>query len=130
VKGESRENRQKGRKADRTVPVSFLRSPFYFLLSRLFRRAMAFAVEFAAPDFAPLQLVRVPGSEWHSLADIRKTFPSADGVGKCVVFDVGGNKFRLVVVVHFNRGKLYSRKVMTHAEYSKNQWKGECLSTR
>jgi len=42
------------------------------------------------------------------------------------MFDIGGNKFRLVVVVHFNRGKLYIRCVMTHQEYDKGAWKGDC----
>ena len=68
-------------------------------------------------------------SQWQSINQIRETFPKADRVGKCVVFDVGGNKYRLVVVVHFERGKLYVRKVMTHAEYSRDRWKGECLCT-
>jgi mRNA interferase HigB len=65
-------------------------------------------------------------ARWQNLNEIRATFPTADGVGKCLVFDIGGNKYRLVVVPHFNRGKLYVRKVMTHAEYSKNRWKDDC----
>jgi mRNA interferase HigB len=69
-------------------------------------------------------------AQWQSLIEIRKTYPQADGVGKCIVFNVGGNKFRLVVVAHFDRGKLYVRKVMTHAEYSKDQWKDDCLCAR
>jgi mRNA interferase HigB len=66
-------------------------------------------------------------AQWRNLNELRATFPHADVVGKCIVFNVGGNKFRLVVVAHFNRGKLYVRKVMTHAEYSKGRWKDDCL---
>jgi mRNA interferase HigB len=65
-------------------------------------------------------------AQWRSLNEIRRTFPQADSVGRSIVFNVGGNKYRLVVVAHFNRGKLYVRKVMTHAEYSKGAWKDEC----
>jgi mRNA interferase HigB len=49
-----------------------------------------------------------------------------DQVGRCIVFNIGGNKFRLVVVVHFNRGKVYIRHVMTHDEYDSGTWKGDC----
>jgi mRNA interferase HigB len=63
---------------------------------------------------------------WQSFADVRKVYPSADQVGRCTVFDIGGNKFRLVVVIHFNSGKVYVRHVMTHRQYDKGAWKGGC----
>lgn len=63
---------------------------------------------------------------WERFADIRKVYPHADQVGRCTVFNIGGNKFRLVVVVHFNRGKVYIRQVMTHEEYDRGLWKGDC----
>jgi mRNA interferase HigB len=44
-------------------------------------------------------------------------------VGKFTVFNIGGNKFRLIVVVHFNRGKLYVRHVLTHEDYDRGTWK-------
>ncbi len=43
--------------------------------------------------------------------------------GKTVtVFNIGGNKFRLVVAIHYNRQRVYLLRLMTHAEYSKNRW--------
>ncbi|MEN6404850.1 MAG: type II toxin-antitoxin system HigB family toxin [Thermoguttaceae bacterium] len=63
---------------------------------------------------------------WESFADVRRVYPSADQVGRCTVFDIGGNRFRLVVVVHFNRGRLYVRHVLTHREYDKGKWKRDC----
>jgi mRNA interferase HigB len=33
------------------------------------------------------------------------------------VFDVAGNHFRIITVIHDNRQKLYIREVFTHAEY-------------
>jgi mRNA interferase HigB len=63
--------------------------------------------------------------EWESFADVRKTFNTADQVGKFTVFDIGGNKYRLIAVIHFNRGKLYVRHVLTHSEYDEGKWKDE-----
>ena len=62
---------------------------------------------------------------WESFADLRKTFPTADRVGRFVVFDIGGNKYRLIAAIHFNRGKLFVRHVLTHAEYDERKWKDE-----
>jgi mRNA interferase HigB len=63
---------------------------------------------------------------WESFADVRNVYATADQVGRCTVFNIGGNKFRLVVVIHFNRGKVYVRRVMTHKEYNRGTWKGDC----
>jgi len=44
-------------------------------------------------------------------------------VGNLVVFNIGGNKYRLIAAIHFNRRKLYIRHVLTHTEYDKERWK-------
>ena len=49
--------------------------------------------------------------------------PSADKVGQWIVFNIGGNKYRLIAVIHFNRGKVYIRHILTHQEYDKGGWK-------
>jgi mRNA interferase HigB len=64
-------------------------------------------------------------AEWEKFADVRETFGSADQVGKFTVFNIGGNKYRLIAVIHFNRGIVYVRLVLTHAEYDKGNWKYE-----
>ena len=59
-------------------------------------------------------------AEWHNFSEIREDFPSADYVGnQHYVFNIKGNKYRLVVVVKFTLGRLYIRFVGTHAEYDK-----------
>ncbi len=60
-----------------------------------------------------------------SFAELRRTFPSADQVGKFTVFNIGGNKCRLITVIHYNRGIVYVRDVLTHPEYDLGQWKKE-----
>ena len=58
-----------------------------------------------------------------SFAELRAMFPSADQVGKLTVFNVGGNKVRLVAAIHYNRRKVYIRAVLTHPEYDEGKWK-------
>ena len=62
-------------------------------------------------------------NEFSSFNALRQIFPSADKVGKYIVFNIGGNKYRLIASIHFNRKKMYIRHVLTHAEYSKGRWK-------
>jgi mRNA interferase HigB len=65
----------------------------------------------------------VKTTEFHSFNELRDVFPSADKVQDWIVFNIGGNKYRLIVSVHFNRGKVYIRHVLTHTEYDRGDWK-------
>ena len=65
----------------------------------------------------------VEKSEFERFEDLRAAFPSADKVDDRVVFIIGGNKYRLIAVVHFNRGKIYIRHVLTHRQYDQGAWK-------
>jgi len=72
----------------------------------------------------------VRSAVWRSLAEVRRTYPSADAVKvnsgrQVLVFNVCGNSYRLIVAVHFNRQILYTLQFLTHAEYSKDSWKTE-----
>lgn len=62
-------------------------------------------------------------TEFRNFAELRAAFPSADLVGQWVVFNIGGNKYRLITSMHFNRGKVYVRAVLTHQAYDKEDWK-------
>ena len=62
-------------------------------------------------------------ARWASIADIRKSHPKADKVGKFTVFNIGGNKYRLIVEISFKVGRIYIRHVLTHAEYDRHRWK-------
>lgn len=62
-------------------------------------------------------------ANWQSFQDIRDTFPSADLVANFVVFNIGGNNYRLITFIDFQAGKLFIRNVLTHAEYDKERWK-------
>ena len=62
-------------------------------------------------------------SEFGNFVELQATFPTADLVGDLIVFNLGGNKYRLIASIHFNRGKVYVRHVPTHPEYDRGAWK-------
>jgi mRNA interferase HigB len=62
-------------------------------------------------------------NNFDSFTQLRETFPSADQVGKLTVFNIGGNKYRLIAAIHFNRHKVYIRHILTHAQYDQDNWK-------
>jgi len=62
-------------------------------------------------------------NRFESFNALRQVFPSADKVGKVIVFNIGGNKYRLIAAIHFNRQKVYIRHILTHPEYDKGRWK-------
>ena len=50
--------------------------------------------------------------------EVREDFRHADFLGnRRVVFNVGGNKYRLVVDIRYDLGRVYVRHVLTHEEY-------------
>lgn len=65
---------------------------------------------------------------WTSFPSLRATFPSADRYERCIIFDISGNRFRLIAAVHFNRARVFVRHVLTHREYDRDKWKKECKS--
>lgn len=62
----------------------------------------------------------------NKFADVRLDYPHADPYERCVIFNVGGDKYRLITSIHYNRHKVYVRHVLTHAEYDLENWKAEC----
>lgn len=62
-------------------------------------------------------------ANWSNLADVRITWASADVVGKHTVFNIKGNAYRLITEINYGTGRVFIRHVMTHAEYSRGNWK-------
>jgi mRNA interferase HigB len=58
-----------------------------------------------------------------SFAEVKQSFNTADFVAPHVVFDIGGNKYRLIAEMNFTRRVLFIRRIMTHKEYTKETWK-------
>jgi mRNA interferase HigB len=61
--------------------------------------------------------------KFQSFVELRTVFPAADQVGILTVFNIGGNKARLIAAVHYNRQKIYIRAIMLHAEYDEGKWR-------
>ncbi|TVQ07277.1 MAG: type II toxin-antitoxin system HigB family toxin [Leptolyngbya sp. DLM2.Bin27] len=62
-------------------------------------------------------------ARWQNLTEVRRVFPTADPVGNLTVFNIGGNKYRLITLIDYTYQKVFIRSVLTHAEYDKNNWK-------
>ena len=62
-------------------------------------------------------------SEPGSFAEMKALFPAIDKVGRQNVFDIGGNKIRLIAVVHYRFKKVYIQHVLDHTEYDRGTWK-------
>ena len=84
------------------------------------RRLVEFAAKHADANI-PLQMWRktVEATAIESFSGLKRTFGNVDRVGAFYVFDVGGNKFRLIAAVHFNTQKLFVRHILTHKEYDR-----------
>ena len=66
-------------------------------------------------------------SDWANFADVRATFGNASSVGNCVVFNIAGNKYRLVTRIRHAIRTVFVLRIMTHAEYDhQEQWQDDC----
>jgi mRNA interferase HigB len=84
----------------------------------------AFAAEHPQAD-APLKGWRrsVEKNRYANWSDLKASFNSVDRVGDLVVFDIGGNKYRLISYIRFEKQIVYIKAVLTHQEYDKGAWK-------
>ena len=62
-------------------------------------------------------------TNFESFPDLRRTFRSADQVGKLTVFNIGGNRFRLVTYIVYAKKRIYIRDILTHKDYDQGRWK-------
>ena len=62
-------------------------------------------------------------ARWGNLMDVRNDFRHADVVGKYAVFNVAGNKYRLITGIKYSWQVLYIRRILTHTEYDEGDWK-------
>ncbi len=72
----------------------------------------------------------VEAARWRKLHDVRQSFRSADEVmvqskRTVLIFNIGGNNYRLITAIHYNRQKVFVLRFMTYADYSKDRWKDE-----
>lgn len=56
-------------------------------------------------------------------AELKSVFASVDKVGEKYVFNVGGNKYRLITTITYQIQIMWVKSVLTHAAYDKGAWK-------
>ncbi len=63
------------------------------------------------------------GCEWSSFGEVRQVFGSADWVRPHVVFNIAGNKYRLIAEINFRSQTLFIRQILSHQDYVEGKWK-------
>lgn len=56
--------------------------------------------------------------------EVKAVWKDADYVDGLTIFNIGGNKYRLIVIMQYDKGQVYIQSVLTHAEYNRNAWRG------
>jgi mRNA interferase HigB len=69
----------------------------------------------------------VEAVRWRNFNQVRLMFPDADAVDGYMVFNIRGNRYRLITVIHYAKdeaqGHIYIRSFLRHAEYNdKKKW--------
>jgi mRNA interferase HigB len=86
--------------------------------------------EFAGKHPASLNVlnewwIKTKSADWQTWQDVKKTFNSCDSVGNDrYVFDIGGNNYRLVALIHFTIRTVFIRGIFTHPEYERISKRG------
>ena|SRR5947209_8638023 len=65
-------------------------------------------------------------AKWSNREAVRQSFPDADPVGKCWVFNFCHNDYRLIVKINFRTHSVFVRYILTHKEYDRDVWKKDC----
>ena len=78
------------------------------------------------PLLAWYQRVSSKSVDWRNWSDVKRDYATASAVGNCVVFNIAGNKFRLITRILYPSHKVFVLRVLTHAEYDVDIWKTDC----
>ena len=62
-------------------------------------------------------------AHWQHLEEVRRQLPTAEAVGSFTIFNIKGNKYRLIIGLDYEAQVIYIKYVLTHAEYDKDEWK-------
>ena len=65
----------------------------------------------------------VEEAAWKSPIEMKQSFGSADVVGRQTVFNIGGNKYRLIAVIEYGVQIVLVQEVLRHADYDKGAWR-------
>lgn len=73
----------------------------------------------------PLQTWRklMESRDYQGFNDLKQTFGATDIVGDKYVFDIRGNRYRLICRIDYRAQHCYIRAIMTHTQYERGDWK-------
>jgi len=60
---------------------------------------------------------KMRAGQYNSVQEVQANFSDAEYVDGLMIFNIGGNKYRLVVAMDFARQRCYIKYVFTHPEY-------------
>ena len=61
-------------------------------------------------------------AEWRGLQEVRRDFPYADQVGDVLIFNIKGNRYRLITRVNYVGQRIFIKELLTHVEYDRKEW--------
>lgn len=65
-------------------------------------------------------------AQWQNITEVRQTSTnSADQVMNLTIFNIKGNKYRLITYIDYQSKKVFIRNFMTHEEYDTDRWKND-----
>jgi mRNA interferase HigB len=64
-------------------------------------------------------------TSWKNIQDVKNSYSSADAAGRFTIFNIKGNKYRLIVSIDYERQVIYVKYVLTHSEYDSGRWKND-----
>jgi mRNA interferase HigB len=68
---------------------------------------------------------KVEKSTWQNLIDVQQDYRDAEAVGEFTVFNIKGNKYRLILDINYTDQLAYFKYFLTHSEYNKDHWKND-----
>ena len=81
-----------------------------------------FAKKYAASRRPLARFVElVQAADWKHFTELKETFPAADYASGVVIFDIGGNKYRLTATVNYELQTLLIEEVLTHEQYNERE---------
>ncbi len=64
-------------------------------------------------------------ADWSNLIEVQSVFSKAEAVSNFTIFNIKGNKYRLIVSIDYEKQVIYIKYIFTHAEYDKEEWKND-----
>jgi mRNA interferase HigB len=67
----------------------------------------------------------VKSAAWQNLEEVKQIYRDTEAVGNFTVFNIKGNRYRLIVDINYVNQTIYYKYFLTHAEYDKDSWKND-----